>query len=188
MEPVERKHPYKRVSRQNWLEPDPVSASFVQRDRRDGTVRQMDGADWIDAVVETTVSAAVPTEVANAFEFAKGGFGYGYFYYPLSTIVGQQALRVADFAVDRLFIARGITPRPRSMARRMQRLHAERFIDDEQLRHWDAIRHLRNSATHPDFQHVWFPSDAVRTFRLIAEMISALPWPIDSAAPPGEDA
>ena len=119
----------------------------------------------------------MPIEVRNAFEFAKGGLGYGYFYYPLVTIVGQQVLRVADFAIDQLLLNLNITPKPRSFARRLQRLYKDGLINDALLHRWDALRNLRNSATHPDFQHFWLPADAVRTFRLVGEMISALPWP-----------
>jgi hypothetical protein len=180
MEPLERKHPFKYVTRQNWLDPDPLSASFVQLDHRDGSITPMDGADWIDAVVEITLPASVPTEVANAFEFTKGGLGYGFFYYPLATVVGQQVLRVADFAIDRLFEARAIVPRPLSMARRLERLRLEGLISDEHFQQWDVIRHMRNLATHPDFQHTWFPSDAVRTLKLVAALVSELPWPIDA--------
>jgi hypothetical protein len=178
MEPV-RKAPYKRVTRENWLQPDPVSELFVMMDHRDGSFRPMDGADWIDTVAGTTLPAQVPPEVQNAFEFTKGGLGYGYFYYPLATVVGEQALRVADFAIDRLFVTRAMEPRPRSMARRLRRLHDDGLINDGQLRRWSGVRTLRNSATHPDFQHVWFPADAVRTLRLVAELIAALPWPVE---------
>jgi hypothetical protein len=172
----ERKHPFKLVTRDNWLAPDPVSTAFVQLVHRNGSVKPMDGADWIDTVAATRMSNNVPLDVQNAFEFAKGGLGYGYFYYPLITIVGQQALRVADFSIDQLFVERGISPRPQSMARKIRRLRQDSLIDDAQFQRWDALRQLRNSATHPDFQHVWLPADAVRTFRIVAEMVSALPW------------
>jgi hypothetical protein len=141
----------------------------------------MDGADWIDVVVATTLRPGVPTEVVNAFEFTKGGLGYGFFYYPLATIVCQQVLRVADFAIDRFFMERAIVPRPRSMAQRLKRLREDNLISEKQFQQWDAMRHLRNGATHPDFQHVWFPSDAVRTLKLVAELVSSLPWPSDPA-------
>ncbi len=185
MESHERKQPFKHVTRQNWLDSDPVSASFVKLDHRDGSITPMDGADWIDAVALATLSDAVPNDIVNAFEFTKGGLGYGFFYYPLATIVGQQILRVADFAVDRFFRARAIVPHPRSMAQRLKRLHEDGLVDDMHFQQWDAIRRLRNSATHPDFQHVWLPSDAIRTLKLVADLVSALPWPIDPAA--GED-
>jgi len=115
--------------------------------------------------------------VRDAFWFTVGAVGYSYFYWPLLTLVAQQTLRVADFAVDRLFDALALQPKPRSFARRLARLHGLGHLDATGYRRWDVLRNLRNESTHPSFQQNWGHSMSLELVRTVPDSIEGLPWP-----------
>jgi hypothetical protein len=166
----------KLVTPENWLEPDPLSALIVKMDHRDGTVSAVDGRDWITYVNGIAISDGVPPEVRAAYEFMVGAIGYAYFYYPIFTIVIQQLLRVADFAVAHLFDVRDDLPKTRTFEQRIKVLKDIGALDTSTFVRWNAIRQLRNEATHPQWQQTWGHPflDVVST---IAELVSQLPWP-----------
>ncbi len=179
---------FKIVTPDNWLQPDPLSGSIVRMDRRDGTVHPVDGRDWIRYVHAVPLADRVPQKVLDAFDFVGGAVGYGYFYYPLFTIVVQQILRVADFAVVHLFTVRADLPKPpkKTFEGRLIVLKDAGYVNEAAFTRWTAIRNLRNSATHPEWQQT-LGHAALEHVRIISEMISALPWPEDSTAAPGMD-
>lgn len=167
----------KSVTPENWLEQDGAAAIWVNLDMRDGTVRPTTGEDWIKSVNTIRLDPVVPIEVADLFEFAKGGLGYGYFYYPLFTLVTQQLLRVADIAIEVLFDSLAIKPKPRSLDRRIVILRERWLIDDDQYFMLDLLRYMRNSATHGSSRTIMMPTGAIRDISWVADLISNLPWP-----------
>lgn len=172
-------HPgFKQTTVENWLEPDPLMGALVNIDVRDGSVIPVEGTDWIHFVNELSISHAVPQEVQQAFRFATGAIGYAYFYYPMFTIISQQVLRVADFAIDKLFDARGMK-KPHSFERRLAILADNGLLNEMEAEHWDGLRRLRNSATHPAWQQNWGLGMSLDLIRVVAEAISNLPWPIE---------
>jgi hypothetical protein len=104
---------FKIVTIENWLDPDPVSGSIARVDHRDGTSRLADRRDWIAYASALPLSEPFPQEVCDAYDVTIGALGYSYFYYPLFTLVVQQVLRVADFAVAHLFRIRPDLSKPR---------------------------------------------------------------------------
>jgi hypothetical protein len=168
---------FKLVTPENWLDPDPINELIVKLDQKDGSVSSVDGRDWIVYVNALALGRNVPQEVRIAYEFTVGAVGYAYFYYPLFTIVVQQLLRIADFSVSHLFAVRTDLPPARTFEHRLKVLRDAGYVSNTDFKRWDAIRNLRNIATHPDWQQTWGHSslDIVRT---IVEIISALPWPM----------
>jgi len=167
---------FKKVTAENWLDPDPLYAHLVKRDKRDGAIYPMDGRDWIELVNTIEFDECVPEDVREAFWFTLGAVGYSYFYWPLLTIVAQQSLRIADFAVDKLFDALALRPKPRSFAERLRRLHDLGYLDDAEYNRWEGLRILRNHSTHPTFQENWGPM-SLETVRIAADASARLPWP-----------
>jgi hypothetical protein len=159
----------------NWLEPDPLMAALVNLNHSTGAVTPTQGTDWIAYVARTPLDEHVPFEVWAAFNFAAGAIGYAHFYYPLLTIVSQQVLRVADYAVDRLFEALGKT-KVNSLARRLEILQLEVLISEGEFHRWDGIRRLRNKATHPAWQENWGHAMSLQLIETVSLAISALPW------------
>lgn len=169
---------FKEITTENWLDPDPLYMHLVKRDRRDGAIHPIDGRDWIELVNAIHFDDRVPEDVREAFWFTVGAVGYSYFYWPLLTLVAQQALRVADFAVDRLFDALSLQPKPQSFARRLARLHKLGHLDATDYGRWESLRKLRNDSTHPGFQQNWGHSMSLEIVRTVADSIEGLPWPI----------
>jgi len=168
---------FKQVTVENWLEPDPLYAGLVNLNRVDGTTSPTTGADWLRFLDYARLSAPVPDVVRRAFDFAAGAVGYSYFYYPLLTLVAQQELRVADFAIDKLFDERAITPKPSTFYDRLVALHRQGLLSDASFHQWDAFRKLRNHSTHPPWQQNWGHAMSLQLVKDIAKAISALPWP-----------
>jgi hypothetical protein len=141
---------FKIVTPENWVDPDPLSGSIVKRDHRDGSIHAVDGRDWIAYVNEVPLSVNVPQKVRDAYDFAVGAVGHGYFYYPIFTLVVQQLLRAADFAVAHLFVIAPTLPKPKRMTfeARLEVLKDSGQLDDRQFTVWSAFRWLRNSSTH----------------------------------------
>jgi hypothetical protein len=169
---------FKAVTPENWLDPDPLSGSLVKRDRRDGSIHPVDGRDWIAYVNAVPLSPEVPQKVRDAYDFAIGAVGYGYFYYPIFTLVVQQVLRIADFAVAHLFVTETSLPKPkrRTFEARLDALKIAGHLDESGFEAWNRFRRLRNSSTHPDWQQTWGHA-ALEQVRFVSELISALPWP-----------
>ena len=75
---------FKKLSIRNWLEPDEVMKGFV-RVSSSGQTGSMIGADWLDRVLEPSLTDQVPHDVQALLEVARGAHAYGYFFYPLYT-------------------------------------------------------------------------------------------------------
>ena len=168
----------KGVTVENWLVQDPVMVPWTRVNMVDGSSRPTTGEDWILSVNAVMLAPHVPDEIHDLFEYAKGAMGYGYFYYPLFTLVAQQLLRVADIAVDVLFDKLAVVPKPKSLDRRIVILRERWLIDDEQYFLFDMLREMRNRATHDPTRTILMPPHAIEDIHWIAEMISGLPWPI----------
>jgi hypothetical protein len=164
---------FKIPDRSNLLEPDPLSKVFSTIDEYGS--RPFSSDDIFCALEPIRLTAPVPHEVRRAFQMALGSLPYAYWYYPLYTIGAQQLLRVADFALDQFARNVGLE-RSYSLGERIQRLSATGALADDNLRRWQLIRRLRNSATHPGFQEVWGLPQARDVAQSVAEAIGALPW------------
>jgi len=177
---------FKFVTPKNWLEPDRVSSLLVKLDHRSGMVTSVDGRDWISFVNDLKLNDTVPVKVRDAYEFTIGAIGYAYFYYPLFTIVTEQVLRVADFAVAHLFALRSDLPKRKTFQARIEALRALNYLDEASYTRWDAIRNLRNRSTHPEWQQTWGPS-SLDTIRVCVELVSNLPWSYDANTSSADD-
>ena len=164
---------FKLVDESNVLTPDEVFNALVTIDE-DGP-RSVAPSDTLRNLREVQLDDAVPLDVRRAFQMALGAMAYAYWYYPLFTLAAQQILRVADFASDVFARERGFDLQY-SLAARLKTLAKAQAIDELQLRRWEGIRRLRNSATHPSFQQIWGPAQAIDIARAVADAINTLPW------------
>src|SRR5919202_1342535 len=90
----------KILTTENWLQPDPTSTIFAQVSSSDGSVSPMSGNDWVALFLKPSLVEAVPEDVRKLFEVARGALAYGYFFYPLYTLAGEQLFRVAECSVS----------------------------------------------------------------------------------------
>lgn len=78
----------KRITPQNWLEPDPTGASAG-----------MAPPAWRDAFLAIRLDKRVPAEISAMFETARGSVIYGRFFAPLVTLGVEHCYRVLEAAV-----------------------------------------------------------------------------------------
>ena len=176
---------FKLVDETNVLIPDDVFKALVTIDE-DGP-RPVAPADTMQALQEVRLEKSVPLNVRRAFQMALGAMAYAYWYYPLLTLAAQQILRVADFASDIFARERGMDLQY-SLAARLKALAKDGAVDELQLRRWEGIRRLRNSATHPSFQQIWGPAQAIDVARAVADAINTLPWASSPQDRPNQEA
>jgi hypothetical protein len=84
-------------------------------------------------------------------------------------------LRVADDALAHALIGHGVEKRL-PFAERIRRLLEFGDIPADDGTKWDALRKLRNSATHQKFQQIWSPADAVWMASTIATLLARVSW------------
>lgn len=72
----------KRLTPDNWTEPDAVNANFVRFSPLVGAVT-INGEDWARHILAVELADHVPSEITELFAVARGAMLYGWFYYPL---------------------------------------------------------------------------------------------------------
>jgi len=164
---------FKIPSVDSILDPDLISDALISDD--DGTQDKLTPAYILHAIESIQLDAAVPLEVRRSFQMALGAMIYGYWYYPLYTLVSQQILRVGDFALD--YFARTVgVAKPLPISARIRELYDAGLLSLEDRDHWEAIRRLRNSVAHPASTQIWPLSHAIDVAQLVAGAIAVLPW------------
>jgi len=164
---------FKELSIRNWLEPDNVMRAFATVSS-DGRVEHLIGADWLDKVLEPSLSDRVPKKVQLLFEVARGAHAYGYFFYPLYTLAAEQLYTVAEAAIRHRCESLGAPPSLRNFVHKINWLADRGAIREDDREEWHTIRRLRNSASHPEGQAIITPGLALGSLRQIAERINDL--------------
>jgi hypothetical protein len=173
---------FKKLSRANWAEPDPVMRHFVGVSQAVGNVKPLSGDDWANYFLAVQLADAVPDDVLELFDVAKGVCLYGWFFYPLYHLAEEQLFRVADTAVAAKCKKMRGPDQGTSFNKRLDWLKARNVLTAEERRWWDSIRELRNLGSHPDFQSVHPPGSVLAMFRDVAKGINAL-WPSEDSPP-----
>ena len=164
---------FKEIDITNWLEQDFIMKAFVRIDSQNGTI-QMEGEDWVSVILEPELEESVPENVQALFEVARGAMVYGYFFYPLYTLAVEQLYRVAESAVHHKYLSMDASKSFRNFAKRIEWLNSQGVISDTELIRWDAIRNLRNFASHPESQSIITPANAIGTLEIVAHLINPL--------------
>lgn len=153
------------------MEPDPSSALFGKF--VDGQVLPMDEHDWARLFLDHTLSASVPKSVAGLFEVARGTVLYGFYFYPLYTLGLEQLFRVTEAALTAKCQDLGAPAGVASFQRRIGWLVSRQAIRGSDRVRWDAIRMLRNSASHPSAPSILPPAEVVHVFRSLVGLVNA---------------
>jgi predicted nuclease with RNAse H fold len=160
----------KKLSMGNWREPD-VPKNFP------GVTEEV----WVSAVMKPKLIAAVPEEVVRLFEVARGSILYGWLFYPLLTLASEQLLRVQEAAVRERCKQAGVPlkqkkhpTQDRHFKDLIDDLSAKQIIPDDERPAWDAVRNLRNSASHPSRQSILPPGLALADIEVTARQINQL--------------
>jgi len=174
---------FKRLTPQNWLEPDSVMRAFVHG-AVSGEPYVPTGEQRVREIMEIELSEGVPFEVRRLFAVARGALCYGYFFYPLYALASEQLARVAEAAVSRKYEALGGPKRVRknpkgkptaaTFADKLGYLEREGLAAGPDAMWWDAIRELRNAASHPEDHRPQDPGMARRRAETLAQMVNGL--------------
>jgi hypothetical protein len=100
---------------------------------------------------------------------------YGYFFYPLYTLAGEQLYRVAETAASAKCKLLGASPRRvKRFEDKIACLQQQNVIDHQDWVWWDSIRRLRNFASYPERQTIRMPYDVLSTLAGVAKHINQL--------------
>jgi hypothetical protein len=165
---------FRKLTADNWLLPDEASSMFFGASSADGQFRPMKGEDWLRPILQPQLNDTVPFEVRRLYEVARGALAYGYLFYPLYTLAAEQLFRVAEAAVTHKCKAVGAPNSIRSFQPKVDYLVNQGIISAEDKSRWDAIRKLRNIASHPENQTILPPGPVIGLLERITDSINSL--------------
>lgn len=165
---------FKNISLENWLKPDDISLSFAHISPIDGTIKPIEGDYWVRYILEPKLRELVPTEVQKLLEVTRGAIIYGYFFYPLYSLAWEQLFRVAEAAISYKCKAIKAPKSKRTFNQKLKYLLDKKVISQQDSTIWDAIRKLRNSASHPKNQKIIPPGSVIASLESIVEKINLL--------------
>lgn len=161
---------FKRLDNDNWLTADPIWRAFAMPP--DGSTHE---DAWINDIMQFSLAAGVPIEIRKLFEIARGALVYGLLFYPLLTLGTEQLMRVHEAATflkcRALSAPSGETSK---FDHQIKWLVKQGAISREGQRRWDAVRLLRNHASHPKDQTILDPNMALSMLEGTVELINGL--------------
>lgn len=158
---------FKRLTADNWTDPDPVNRHFAHISPIAGPI-SMEGGDWAREFLAVSVADHVPEEVADLFAIARGAMLYGWFFYPLFRIGEEQLFRVLESAARIRYAELGGEAARPSFKETITHLLERGVIAADQLERWEAARRLRNHSSHPSNATVTTPGSVLATLTLCA--------------------
>ena len=164
---------FKELDEDTWLEPDFISHAFV-RMGPDGEPIRMEAQDWLRLILAPKLIPSVPEDVQALFEVGRAAMLYGWFFYPLYTLSTEQLFRVGEAAVDHRCQSAPKAIIKGSFSQRLKWLASKDLIPVNQLSKWEALRDLRNAASHPQRQQIMTPGNAVGLLEGISDSINGL--------------
>ncbi|MEW5771143.1 MAG: hypothetical protein AB1831_12375 [Pseudomonadota bacterium] len=162
----------KRITPQNWLEPDPTGAPA-------GT----DPQAWRDEFLAIDLDRKVPQAVAGMFETARGCLIYGRLFAPLVTLGVEHCYWVLEAGVRARCVQLGL---PISVTDRQGRTHSLSFahnlrqlqekgaVGEEDLALWQQAGELRDWAAQPRHGEQVGPEHAHTALKRAAELLNGL--------------
>lgn len=164
----------KRLAAENWLQPNLPEWLFVKLCRATGEVSPMTGEEWITLFLGPTLINDVPIEIRKMFEVARGALAYGFFFYPLYTFGSEQLFRIGEAAVTQKCRQIGTPRRADTFKKKLEHLRTNGFISEAEFNECDAIRRLRNEASHPQDQSIITPAQTALTLERISQKVNSL--------------
>lgn len=165
---------FKKLTLDNWLEPEKLPSAWVRISDEDGQARHMTCKDWLRAILEPQLIEEVPKDIHALFEVARGAIAYGCFFYPLYTLGNEQLFRVFEAAVNYKCREMGAPKSTKNYYDKLRFLAGKGILSEEGKERWRAARKLRNIASHPDGQSIIMPNQAIGTLMRIADEINFL--------------
>lgn len=165
---------FKDLTAENWLEPDETIQAFGRLSLLTGQVHGITRDQFASTFLSVQLGPSVPDDIVSMFKVAQGTLCYGYFFYPLYALGQEQLWRVCEAALGEKFQELGGPRSFKSFAQRIEWMHQNGHLTDEQEVWWTATRQLRNSASHPSFQSLSMPTELPGDLRRSAHAINYL--------------
>lgn len=140
---------------ENWMNSDPLMGNLVMLNNK--MISIMSAEDWAVSILKPKLAKTVPIEILKLFEVARGSMVYGYFFYPLFTLALEQLLCVAEAAVSDKCKQIGARKSANTFQKKVAYLREANVLSEREYTQWDALRKLRNIASHPDEQTILPP-------------------------------
>jgi hypothetical protein len=154
---------------ENWLTMDPawhgVVISLSRPDQSEG---------WVDDLTRTELNAAVPLPIRNLFETARGTLVYSLMFYPLLTLGAEQLFRVLEASASLKCKELAASTRVGTFEKKIEWLGEKGAITAEQQLRWNAVRHMRNEASHPKDQSIYSLGMVLPILDATVELINPL--------------
>jgi hypothetical protein len=161
-DPIETDYGIKKISATNWQQPDKATMLLLQI-----TAVAKTEKEWVEAFLRPVLNPKVPKEIVQLMEVARGAMILGWYFYPLATLGAEQCWRIMDTGVRLRCDQAGIpttstikrgrlkgTIIDASFKENVDALVKQGIISSQIHSCWDAIRNLRNSASHPARQTI----------------------------------
>lgn len=178
---------FKKLTPDNWNQRDPIGSHFVLIDKATGVQRTPRGDEWAKLILEPQLDDAVPDDVVELFEVARGTLCYGFYFYPLYTLGSEQLYQVMEAAVSHRCEQLRAPKRRKRYAEKLDWLIEHGLIPQDCMVQWQASRHLRNHASHGTQQCIYMPTDGVSGVDITAERINELFTRSPTTAIPSQD-
>jgi len=163
---------FKEITTKNWLTPDEILKAFVKTTA--SGLQPLTSHDYLDIILKSRLNESVPKDLQALFEVARGAMIYGYFFYPLFSLAVEQLFRVAEAAVTSKCELMDPPKSKKSFINKLKWLLEKGVIPDSDFAKWDALRHLRNAASHPKHQLIFTPGDTIDILEKISNQINFL--------------
>ena len=134
---------------ENWLKPDPDSLA-ISSIKLDEITLTGTSDDWLKNILRPQLSDNVPFEIRRLFEVARGTMVYGYFFYPIYTLVYEQLYRVFEAAITFKCRSLGIPSKIRWFEKKLVWLKDKGITTYKDENSWQKVRRFRNRGSHPN--------------------------------------
>jgi len=164
---------FKQLTADNWNKHDPASRHIVQIDKN-GVQRTPMGSEWARMILKPKLIPAVPNDIVEMFEAARGILVYGWFFNPMFAAGSEQIFHVHEAAVVYRCDQLGAPRKNNTFAKRLDWLFEHGHMTEQRMGQWSAARGLRNSAAHKKRQSIFDPSMALRNVDIATELINEM--------------
>lgn len=165
---------FKDLTVENWLRADSNLCHMVRFKDQPDNFDPNEANDWVKDILSINLDERVPEDIRKMFVVARGAVVYGILFYPLFALANEQLYRIADAAVVHRCRQLKAPKRLRGMEERLDWLLKENILSPLGRSIWDAIRRLRNSASHADGQSLVWAATPVGHLSQIVIDIEAL--------------
>ena len=162
---------FKLITSENWNEPDNTTVRFtcpLDYNEKCGY------PPYLDRILKPQLNSEVPIEIRRLFEVARGAMVYSYFFYPLYTLASDQLFRVGEAALVLKSKKIGYSKKDVRLSALIKYLKEKEVFDEERAKRWEALRFLRNKASHRQDQSIYWPAAVLELLENITEDINAL--------------